>query len=181
VSDPEDNTGQPDDARAVPLPPATAAKFEELRERVAGQQSKIGKAAAQAMQAQAKVNLNNLAPGIDVGPDSAIGRAARMLDEVSERVPHFDPIQIPEMPEIDLSNTPDQRAARAAEETADYMGLLVEAARIAELRAAEAEARADEAERRENTMLGWTQAGVVFAAIAAVVGVIAIIVTLAVA
>lgn len=61
----------------------------------------------------------------------------------------------------DLANMPDARAARASEKTAEYMGVLVDAAR--------------DTERRETTMLRWTVASVVLAAIAAITGVISIL------
>lgn len=69
------------------------------------------------------------------------------------------------LPQIDIANSPPFRAAAAAERTAEQLGVLVDAALGAE--------------RRETTMLRWTKAGVVLAAIAALASVIAIVVTIA--
>ena len=70
----------------------------------------------------------------------------------------FEPPSI-EIP--DMTNGPDFRAARAAEQTADAVARLV--------------AEAEQAEQRETTMLWWTIAGVVLAGIAAIASVIAIV------
>lgn len=87
------------------------------------------------------------------------------------RVPEFDMSDltsaIDELEEIDWTNTPDARAARAAEKTAEHLEVLVE-------EAVDGRIRSLEAERREVVMLRWTVAGVVLAAIAAVASIIAI-------
>jgi hypothetical protein len=102
-------------------------------------------------------------------PSPGIEKLLRLQEEARRIVPQMpvDPIT-PAFELPDPRTMPDYRAAKAAEQTAEHLEVLVS-------EAIENRARAEEVERREKVMLFWTKAGVVLAAIAAVASIIAIL------
>ncbi len=82
-----------------------------------------------------------------------------------------------------LADSPERRAARASEQTAELLEALVSSAVASDARAVEAERcavqaeeRAIETERREQVMLRWTIASVILAAIAAAASIVTIVI-----
>jgi hypothetical protein len=117
-------------------------------------------------------------------------RLAAKVAALKVDLPKFDipAIAMPEMPDyasmsheiakIDWADMPEARAARAAEQTAGLLENLVEAALAAQAQAAKADARAVAAETRENKMLELTIANMRMSKVAAISGVIGVIVGL---
>ncbi|GAA5122694.1 hypothetical protein GCM10023339_41460 [Alloalcanivorax gelatiniphagus] len=130
---------------------------------------------------------------------SGVGRLADLMADHQERIaqlvtpkidfpesatPTFDTIDLTSkyaetsrlIDQIDWSNTPEARAAKAGEKTAELLEALVESAVESDTRAADAERRAVEAEDRENRMLELTIANTRISKVAAISGVIGVLV-----
>jgi hypothetical protein len=109
-------------------------------------------------------------------PSPAIQRILDLQADMAARMPVIPDIAVSPMVDFDFTNTPEMRAARAAEQTAELIEALVEASVTADARAFEAEARAVEVEARENKMLELTITNTKISKIAAISGVVGVLV-----